>query len=161
MSGHSAYPSHGRNDYPRGKASGQAKPLASKKAKVGTTTLPLQQIHCSKTIAEFRQDDCVNAVAQGTVGDDAPADQRDHSAREFRGKKIVEPEHRRWKVSGRVVIVWIGSSTSGTASSSSATKSSAGGDSDHDRPIFFVCCWCEMHDGRLILIPVGSSENEA
>ena len=71
-------------------------------------------------------------------------------------------------MSGGVVIVWIGSSTSGTASSSSATKSSAGGDRDHDRPIFFiergdryVCCWCEMHDGRLILIPVGSSENEA
>jgi hypothetical protein len=111
----------------------------------------------------------INAVAQGTVGDDAPADQRDHSAREFREKKIVvEAEHRRCKVSGGVVIVWIGSSTSGTASSSSATKSSAGGDSDHDRPIFFiergdryVCCWCEMHDGRLILIPVGSSENEA
>ena len=62
---------------------------------------------------------------------------------------------------GRVVIVWIGSSTSGTASSSSVTKSSAGRDSDLDRPIFFVCCWCEMHDGRLIVIPVGSSENEA
>jgi hypothetical protein len=90
MSGHSAYPSHGRNDYPRGKAPGQAKPLASKKAKVGTTTLPLQQIHCSKTIAEFRQDDCVNAVALGTVGDDAPADQRDYSAREFREAGLVQ-----------------------------------------------------------------------
>jgi hypothetical protein len=79
----------------------------------------------------------INAVAQGTVGDDAPADQRDHSAREFREKKIVvDAEHRRCKVSGGVVIVWIGSSTSGTASSSSATNSSAGGDSDHDRLIF-------------------------
>ena len=41
-------------------------------------------------------------------------------------------------MSGRVVIVWIGSSTSGTASSSSATKSSAGRDGDHDRPLFFT-----------------------
>jgi hypothetical protein len=37
--------------------------------------------------------------------------------------------------------------------------------SDHDRPIFFVelreryvCSWCEMHDGRLILIPSHQSK---
>ena len=37
--------------------------------------------------------------------------------------------------------------------------------SDHDRPIFFVelreryvCSWCEMHDGRLILIPSQQSK---
>ena len=37
--------------------------------------------------------------------------------------------------------------------------------SDHDRPIFFielreryVCTWCEMHDGRLILIPSQQSK---
>jgi len=40
--------------------------------------------------------------------------------------------------------------------------------SDHDRPIFFVelreryvCCWCEMHDGRLILIPTQQSKRRA
>jgi len=40
--------------------------------------------------------------------------------------------------------------------------------SDHDRPIFFVelreryvCCWCEMHDGRLILIPTQESKRRA
>src|SRR3984957_16161901 len=40
--------------------------------------------------------------------------------------------------------------------------------SDHDRPIFFVelreryvCSWCEMHDGRLILIPSHESKRRA
>ena len=40
--------------------------------------------------------------------------------------------------------------------------------SDHDRPIFFVelreryvCCWCEMHDGRLILITTQQSKRRA
>jgi transcriptional regulator with XRE-family HTH domain len=40
--------------------------------------------------------------------------------------------------------------------------------SDHDRPIFFVelreryvCSWCEMHDGRLILIPSHESRRRA
>jgi len=40
--------------------------------------------------------------------------------------------------------------------------------SDHDRPIFFVelrehyvCSWCEMHDGRLILIPSQQSRRRA
>jgi hypothetical protein len=39
---------------------------------------------------------------------------------------------------------------------------------DHDRPIFFVelreryeCSWCEMHDGRLILIPSHESKRRA
>jgi transcriptional regulator with XRE-family HTH domain len=39
---------------------------------------------------------------------------------------------------------------------------------DHDRPILFVelreryvCCWCEMHDGRLILIPSHESKRRA
>jgi transcriptional regulator with XRE-family HTH domain len=38
----------------------------------------------------------------------------------------------------------------------------------HDRPIFFielrdryVCCWCEMHDSRLILIPTQQSRRKA
>jgi hypothetical protein len=36
---------------------------------------------------------------------------------------------------------------------------------DHDRPVFFVelhekyiCCWCEMHSGQLILIPSQQSQ---
>ncbi len=40
--------------------------------------------------------------------------------------------------------------------------------SEHDRPIFFVelreryvCSWCEMHDGRLILIPSHESKRRA
>lgn len=40
--------------------------------------------------------------------------------------------------------------------------------SDQDRPIFFVelheryvCSWCEMHDGRLILIPAPQSKRRA
>jgi len=39
---------------------------------------------------------------------------------------------------------------------------------EHDRPIFFVelreryvCSWCEMHDGRLILIPSHESKRRA
>ena len=39
---------------------------------------------------------------------------------------------------------------------------------DHDRPIFFVelreryvCSWCEMHDGQLILIPSHESKRRA
>ena len=40
--------------------------------------------------------------------------------------------------------------------------------SDHDRPIFFVelherfvCTWCEMLDGRLILVPSQQSKRRA
>lgn len=40
--------------------------------------------------------------------------------------------------------------------------------SEGDRPIFFielrdryVCTWCEMHDGRLILIPTQQSKRKA
>ena len=40
--------------------------------------------------------------------------------------------------------------------------------SEHDRPIFsielrdrYVCTWCEMHDGRLILIPTQQSKRKA
>lgn len=39
---------------------------------------------------------------------------------------------------------------------------------DHDRPVFFVelrekyiCCWCEMHNGQLILIPSQQSQRRA
>jgi hypothetical protein len=39
---------------------------------------------------------------------------------------------------------------------------------DHDRPVFFVelreryvCSWCEMHDGQLILIPSQQSKRRA